>query len=123
MRDFFRWRPTLSGSLAIANCLAWLVFVVSSRDSPAPDDRGWVLIIWTAVFLGFPLGWLVIQGHTGGPTTHDIYWTGFIIGINSFVWGLMMAHVVRSFYRISDEPEQDAIRGCDEMQIPERTRR
>ena len=118
MRDFFRWRPTLSGSLAIANCLAWLVFVVFVPHLPAPDGRGWVLIIWTAVFLGFPLGWLAIQGHTGGPTTHDIYWAGFVIGFNSFVWGLMMAHVVRSFYRISDEPAQDTVHECDEMQIP-----
>ncbi len=117
MGDFFRWRPTLSGSLAIANCTAWVVFVVSLPHLPVDDVRVQVLIFWTAVFLGFPLGWLAIS-----TWRDDIYWAGFVTGINSFVWGLMIAHVVRSFYRISDEPTQDAIHGCDETQIPERTR-
>jgi hypothetical protein len=99
MGDFFRWRPTLNSSLAIANCMAWIMFVVYVPHLPVDDNRVQVLIFWTQVFLGFPLAWPAIPGHTYG-----IYWTGFFIGLKSFVWGLMMAEVVRSFYRISDEP-------------------
>ncbi len=68
---------------------------------------------WTQVFRGFPFAWLAIPAHTYG-----IHWTGFFIGLKSFVWGLMMAQVVRSFYRILDEPGQDTVHECDEMQIP-----
>ena len=80
MGDFFGWRPTLSGSLAIANCVAWMMFIVFVPHLPVDDKVIQVLVFWTQVFLGFPMAWLAILGHTYG-----IFWTGFFIGLNSFV--------------------------------------
>jgi hypothetical protein len=104
--------PTRGGKLTILNCALWAIAMVGGRAVHPLFALPALIACWPMAFF-----WFVFLGLTGADHSPQVVvLTGFVIGINSLLWGYGLSWVIsrvqsrrqqpRGFEVITPEAEQ-----------------